>query len=101
MALLDYLLRKRKKSASVAKERLQIILAREHADRSGPDYLPNLKKDILAVVEKYVPIDYDQIQVTVDSHDNYEILELNITLPDAAAPTEGKPQGQSKQRVAT
>jgi cell division topological specificity factor len=48
MALLDYLLRKRKKSASVAKERLQIILAREHADLSGPDYLPNLKKDILA-----------------------------------------------------
>lgn len=83
MALLDYLLRKRKKSASVAKERLQIILAREHSDRSGPDYLPNLKKDILAVVEKYVPIDYDQIQVTVDSHENYEILELNITLPEA------------------
>ena len=87
MALLDYLLRKRKKSASVAKERLQIILAREHADRSGPDYLPSLKKDILAVVEKYVRIDYDQIQVTVDSHENYEILELNITLPEAVAVT--------------
>jgi cell division topological specificity factor len=84
MALLDYLLKKRKKSANVAKERLQIILAREHADRSGPDYLPNLKKDILAVVEKYVPIDYDQIQVTLDTQDNYDILELNITLPEAA-----------------
>lgn len=95
MALLDYLLKKRKKSASVAKERLQIILAREHADRSGPDYLPNLKKDILAVVEKYVTIDYDQIQVTVDSHDNYEILELNITLPDSTATT-GKQQRQVK-----
>jgi cell division topological specificity factor len=94
MALLDYLLRKRKKSASVAKERLQIILAREHADLSGPDYLPNLKKDILAVVEKYVMIDYDQIQVTVDSHDNYEILELNITLPDTP-PTAAKSQRQA------
>jgi len=96
MALLDYLLRKRKKSASVAKERLQIILAREHADRSGPDYLPSLKKDILAVVEKYVRIDYDQIQVTVDSHENYEILELNITLPEAvAATTNTKQQRQA------
>lgn len=99
MALLDYLLKKRKKSASVAKERLQIILAREHADRSGPDYLPNLKKDILAVVEKYVRIDYDQIQVTVDSHENCEILELNITLPDTNAtgkqPRQAKPQRQA------
>lgn len=82
MSLLDYLLRKRKKSAGVAKERLQIILAREHSDLSGPDYLPNLKKDILMVVEKYVNIDYDQIQVNVDSHGNCEILELNITLPE-------------------
>jgi cell division topological specificity factor len=86
MALLDYLLKKRRKTATVAKERLQIILAREHSDRSGPDYLPNLKKDILAVVEKYVPIDYDQIQVTLDSHDNYDILELNITLPEPTNP---------------
>jgi cell division topological specificity factor len=84
MALLDYLLKKRKKSASVAKERLQIILAREHADRSGPDYLPQLKKDILAVVEKYVRIDYDRIQVNVENDGNYEILELNITLPEVA-----------------
>ena len=82
MAILDYLLRKRKKSATVAKERLQIILAREHADRSGPDYLPDLKKDILAVVEKYVVIDHDQIQVTLENDGDYEILELNITLPE-------------------
>lgn len=82
MAILDYLLRKRKKSATVAKERLQIILAREHADRSGPDYLPELKKDILAVVEKYVAIDHEQIQVTLENNGNCEILELNITLPD-------------------
>lgn len=82
MALLDYLLRKRKKTANVAKERLQIILAREHADRSGPDYLPQMKKDILAVVGKYVHIDYDKIQVNVENDGNMEILELNITLPE-------------------
>lgn len=84
MALLDYLLRKRKKSASVAKERLQIILAREHTDRSGPDYLPALRKDILAVVEKYVTIDHDHIQVTLEKDGNCEILELNISLPEPA-----------------
>jgi cell division topological specificity factor len=82
MALLDYLLRKRKKSAAVAKDRLQIILAREHADRSAPDYLPQMKKDILAVVEKYVTIDHEQIQVNIENDGNCEILELNITLPE-------------------
>ena len=44
------------------------------------------------MVEKYVTIDYDQIQVTVDSQDNYEILELNITLPET--PAAAKPQRQ-------
>lgn len=82
MTILDYLLRRRKKSASVAKERLQIILAREHADRNGPDFLPELKKDILGVVAKYVAIDLDRIQVNVDRDGDLEILELNIVLPD-------------------
>lgn len=84
MALIDYLLGRRKKTATIAKERLQIILAREHADKSGPDYLPELKKDILAVVGKYVNIDYDNITVSLDSSENCDILELNITLPDVA-----------------
>lgn len=82
MALLDYLLRKRKKSAAVAKERLQIILAREQTDRSGPDYLPALRQDILKVVEKYVKVDHNQIQVTLEKDGNCEILELNISLPE-------------------
>jgi len=82
MALIDYLLGRRKKTASIAKERLQIILAREHGEQSGPDYLQDLKKDILAVVGKYVQIDYDQVQVTLDSSENCDILELNITLPE-------------------
>lgn len=79
---MDYLLGRRKKSASVAKERLQIILAREHKDNSTPDYLPALKKDILAVVGKYIEIDYDMVQVSLESSENCDILELNITLPE-------------------
>jgi len=82
MTLLNYLLGRKKKTATVAKERLQIILAREHADRDGPDYLPELKKDILEVVAKYVVVDLDRIQVTLDKNGDTEILELNIVLPD-------------------
>jgi len=82
MTLLQYLLGRRKNTASVAKERLQIILAREHADRNGPDYLHDLKKDILEVVAKYVTIDLERVQVSLDKDGDTDILELNITLPD-------------------
>ncbi|MGH8653067.1 MAG: cell division topological specificity factor MinE [Gammaproteobacteria bacterium] len=85
MSILDYFVRGQKTSASVAKERLQIILAREHSDRSGPDYLPALKRDLLQVVSKYVDIDLDQIQVTVETEGDCEIIELNIVLPESPA----------------
>ncbi len=47
-----------------------------------PDYLPQLQKDLLEVIRKYVPIDQEQIQVELENQGNCSILELNITLPD-------------------
>ena len=95
MHLLDYFLSKRKKTAVVAKERLQIILARERVDRSGPDYLPALKREILEVVAKYVSIDVEQVQVHLQREGNCEILELNISLPEpppaTTSPSMGRP----------
>lgn len=84
MSILDYLRRKPKPSAAVAKERLQIILAREHSDRDGPDFLPDLKRDLLEVVGKYVNVDLDNIKVHLERDGGCEILELNIALPDTA-----------------
>ena len=72
------------KSAALAKERLQIIVAHERGSgrRGSPDYLPALKKELLEVVRKYVPVDPSQIKVHLDREGGYEVLELNITLPD-------------------
>lgn len=70
-------------SAAVAKERLQIIVAHERgAHRRSLSYLPALKKELLEVVRKYVPISQDQVKVHLDRDGDYEVLELNITLPD-------------------
>jgi len=81
MSLLDYLLRKKKKpTASVAKERLQIILARENADDSEPDFLPELKRELLEVISKYTKIDLEEINVNLDKDDGCEILEVNVVL---------------------
>ena len=81
MALLDYFKRKKGSTASVAKERLQIILAHEHSHHE-PDYLPALKRDILDVISKYVHVVHDDISVKVDRDGDCDILELNISLPE-------------------
>ncbi len=81
MAILDYLLRKRKKpSAAVAKERLQIILAHENSNQSGPDYLPELKQELLQVISKYTQINLEEISVNLDKDDGCDILEVNVVL---------------------
>ncbi len=82
--LLNYLRGNEKKTASVAKERLQIILAHERAGRgmAPPDYLPALQEELMAVIAKYIHVDRDSLKVQLDKHDQYDVLELNITLPD-------------------
>ncbi|WP_316675843.1 cell division topological specificity factor MinE [uncultured Tolumonas sp.] len=84
MSLLDFFLRTRKEStAKLAKERLQIIVAHERTSRSGPDYLPQLKQDILDVIRKYVQIDPEQVTVQLDKKgEELSVLELNIMLAD-------------------
>nr|WP_284047733.1 cell division topological specificity factor MinE [Halomonas gemina] len=81
--MLDFLKRERKKSASVAKERLQIIVAHQRTQRGQPDYMPLLEKELLEVIRRYVQIDDDAVNITLDSEDNCSVLELNVTLPKA------------------
>ncbi|GAP73650.1 MULTISPECIES: cell division topological specificity factor MinE [Pseudoalteromonas] len=83
MSLLDYFRSQKKSSASLAKERLQIIVAHERSQRGTPDYLPQLKQDILEVIRKYVAIDAEAVQVQLEQNeDDLAVLELNVTLPD-------------------
>ncbi|MGD2118706.1 MAG: cell division topological specificity factor MinE [Chromatiales bacterium] len=85
MKLLDYFRSNRDKSASVAKERLQILVAHERASRNAPSYLPQLQNEILAVIKKYVAIDQDAVSIQIDRDDHQDVLELNITLPEQHA----------------
>ena len=85
MSILSFLLGEKKKSANVAKERLQIILAHERTGRNAaePDYLPELQRDVIAVLSKYVKINAEDIKVNLERQDNLEVLEVKIELPDA------------------
>ena len=84
MSFLSFLLGEQKKTASVAKERLQIILAHERAGRDAttPDYLPALQRELMAVIGKYIQINPDDIKVHLDKQDNMDVLEVNIVLPE-------------------
>lgn len=82
MSLLDYFKLSKPSSASIAKERLQILVAHERASRNQPSYLPQLQKELLAVVQKYVKVEQDAISVKFEQDDEQEVLELNIVLPD-------------------
>ncbi len=85
MSLLSFLLGEKKSTASVAKERLQIILAHERSGRgtSRSDYLPALQKELMAVISKYVSIKPEDIKVHLEKQDNFEVLQVKIELPDA------------------
>jgi cell division topological specificity factor len=84
MSFLSFILGEKKKSASVAKERLQIILAHERSGRnaSEPDYLPDLQRDLVQVISKYVKINPSDIQVHLERADNLDVLEVKIELPE-------------------
>lgn len=81
MSFFDYFRSRKPSTAAVAKERLQIIVAHERTQRDQPDYLPQLQQDLIAVISKYVAIDKDMVQVSLDRSQGCSVLELNITLP--------------------
>ncbi|MET4000434.1 cell division topological specificity factor MinE [Marinobacterium sp. MBR-109] len=80
MGILSYFRQKKQSSASVAKERLQVLVAYERSQRSQPDYLPQMQQEILAVIAKYVDVSPQDVQVNLD--EDCSILELNVTLPE-------------------
>ena len=82
MSILRYLKKRSSSAATVAKERLQIIISHERSQRNTPDYLPKLQEEILAVIAKYVPINRDQVTVNLDRIGDSAVLELNVTMPD-------------------
>jgi cell division topological specificity factor len=80
MGFLDYF-KSRNKTANLAKERLSIIVAREGGrTNGGPQYLPQLKQELLQVLAKYEKIDLEQVTVNVERAGDTDILELNVVL---------------------
>lgn len=85
MGILDFLKRKPEPTATVAKERLRIIVAQERSTRGAPDYLPMMRNELLEVIKKYVHVDLDAININFERDSGHEVLELSVALPDGKA----------------
>lgn len=83
MSWLQKLFGNQPKTAHVAKERLQLIIAHERVGK-GKEFLPDLQRELVAVISKYVNIRPEDIRVSLERQDQYEVLEVNIVLPDTA-----------------
>lgn len=88
MRFLDIFMRKESNAAQQAKDRLQIIVARERTSTSDrvQSYLPQLQQELLEVIAKYEKLDLDQVSVQLDKKGEAEVLEINIVLPEERRP---------------
>lgn len=87
MSIFEFLFGKKdKKSANLARDRLQIIIAQQrtslNAESDTPDFLPTLQKELLEVLSKYVKIELEDINIAHEKRDGIDMIELNLTLPE-------------------
>jgi cell division topological specificity factor len=87
MAILDFF-RRKPATAELAKDRLQIVVARERASTGDrvESYLPQLQRELMQVIAKYEKLDMDMVSVAIDKKGEAEVLEINIVLPEERRP---------------
>ena len=84
MSIFDFL-KPKKNTASVAKDRLRIIIAQERSTLGARDWLPLMQRELLEVIRKYVSIDAEAVKVDVVKDGEHDILDISVALPDERA----------------
>ena len=69
--------RSEKKSGQIAKERLQVVLIHDRASVS-PEIMEQLKGDIISVLSKYMDINRNEMEITLENDSNSVALVANI-----------------------
>lgn len=71
----------KRSSSSVARERLQLILAHERSETGNPDLVITLREEILAVIAKHVAVERDKVTITFERGEAVSTLGVDIELP--------------------
>lgn len=82
MTFLDFFAKKQTaNTASAAKNRLQIIIARERSTTSEYDFMPKLEQEIIAIIAKYINVPTDDIKISMEKSGDIEVLDVNVQFP--------------------
>jgi cell division topological specificity factor len=72
----------RHRSAPIARERLQILLAHERIACRHQDLLGILREEILAVIARHVSFEPDKVQIKMDRGKSVSTLAVDIEIPN-------------------
>ena len=75
---------RRRSSAPVARERLQILLSYERAARGQSDLLAILREEILSALTKHITVERENVQVRMDRGESVSTLEIEVEIPNSA-----------------
>jgi cell division topological specificity factor len=76
---------RRKTTAPVARDRLQVLLAHERSVIGKSDLLATLQEEILLVIARHITIDRDAVQIKLDRGASFSTLEIDVEVPLDAA----------------
>ncbi len=82
MTVLDFinrLLGREKPSGTMARQRLQLVLAHDRSDLN-PELLEQMRREILEVVQRYVEIDIESCDVSLETEDRVTALLANLPI---------------------
>ena len=82
MNIFDFFKLNSKKTAHLAKERLQIVVSHQRIDNNADtDFMPKLRQELIAVISKYINVDPEKINVQLQKDGACSVLEMNVALP--------------------
>lgn len=98
-SLLDRLFRRAKRgSGSIAKDRLRFVLQHDRINLP-PERMEEMKRDILAVIVKYLVIDRDRVEIALEQRDhNHSKLIAEIPfIKEYSPPDDNDPEAKSDE----
>ncbi|HLH90652.1 MAG TPA: cell division topological specificity factor MinE [Xanthobacteraceae bacterium] len=75
----------RRRSAPLARERLQILLTHERGATGQSGLIAVLREEILAVIARHVDVAPEKVDVRVQDGDELAVLEIDVEIPRAMA----------------
>jgi cell division topological specificity factor len=86
---------KKKNTAPVARDRLQVLLAHERSVIGKSDLLATLQEEILAVIAKHISVERDAVQIKLDRGSSCSMLEIDVEVPLNTSKLPPRPSGNT------